>query len=367
MSRVLSDGSLANTIVEKDEIYFNTGGRSDLTFQLFIGGRGVGKTYSALRNLIFNYKTMEFLNPEEVGKFLYVRRRAKEIEISTSDTANPFKKMNTNENMFVYPEYSSKTQISTFYRQVDIDDPESDVVAVGYGVALSTFSTLRGVDFSDVTTIIFDEFIPEKTAMKLRGEGSAFMHMYETVARNRELEGEEPVKVMLLANSISLNSEILLEMRAVSQIASMIRKHVYRRSIVERGLYIELINEEKFKELKAKTALYKLAGDSDFAHQALDNEFTQDDFSYVSKKVPVSEYRPLICYAGQYTIYTHKSERQWYIDNRKSEAPVKLTSAQTDYLVKEWGYSYKYFVVYRKILFDDYGTKMLFDNIMDAN
>lgn len=364
MARYMADGSLANTIVEPNEVYFDTGGRSEMPFQIFIGGRGVGKTYSALRNLIFD-SDHNYLDPAVVGKFLYVRRRAKEIEISTSETANPFKKMNSNEDMFVFPEYSSKTKISTFYRQIDPSDPESPAEPVGYGVALSTFSTLRGVDFSDVTTIIFDEFIPEKTAMKMRGEGSAFMNMYETVNRNRELEGDEPCHVMLLANSISLNSEILLEMHAVSDIAHMIRKGQYRTTLRERGLYIELINEEKFRELKSKTALYRLAGESDYSRQALNNEFTQDDFSYVAKKVSLPEYRPIICFANQYTIYEHKSERRWYVDSRRSEAPIRLSSSQTDYLVKEWGYAYAYFVVYRKILFDDYGTKMLFDNIFE--
>ena len=39
-----------------------------------------------------------------------------------------------------------------------------------------------------------------------------FFNLYETVNRNRELEGKEPVKVYMLSNSTSLDNEILAEL-----------------------------------------------------------------------------------------------------------------------------------------------------------
>ena len=38
------------------------------------------------------------------------------------------------------------------------EDIDEDPKVIGYGVALSTFENLRGVDLSDVNYVLFDEF-----------------------------------------------------------------------------------------------------------------------------------------------------------------------------------------------------------------
>ena len=67
-------------------------------------------------------------------------------------------------------------------------------------MALSTFGNLRGVDFSDVDMIFFDEFVPQKNARPIKAEAEAFFNLYETVNRNRELDGRPPVRVLMLSN-----------------------------------------------------------------------------------------------------------------------------------------------------------------------
>ena len=55
-----------------ENFYFDIKGRSAMPFQVYIGGRGIGKSYSALRELATNFPADE--------KWIYMRRTGKEIE-----------------------------------------------------------------------------------------------------------------------------------------------------------------------------------------------------------------------------------------------------------------------------------------------
>ena len=344
-----------------NNLYFDTRDRSDCPFQVLVGGRGVGKTYSALRNLLFDADGKR-INPDANHKFMYMRRLAKEIEFCTSDISNPFKRINRDYHVDVRASYRKKDGYAVFYDDsstVESDEP------LGYGVALSTFSGLRGVDFSDVDIIIFDEFIPERQVRKIKSEGKVFLNMYETVNRNRELQGEKPVKVLLLANSISMGSEILLEMGAVPTMASMILKDQHRATIKERGLYIELIDSKKLAEVKQKTALYRLTAGSEFNKEAIMNKFTTDNLDF-AKKVKINEYKALFNFC-EYTFYKHKSREEYYMAKRVDTAPIKYSGADVDILTKSFVYTYQSLLLQRRIYFDDYATKLVFDTILKLN
>lgn len=340
-----------------NSLYFDTRNRSKLPFQSYIGGRGVGKTYSTLKSYIVDDKG-NFRDPE-LGKFMYIREQATEIEISTDQTANPFKKINADNNWYIYPEYSSKTKIATFYRE----DTNNQRFAVGYGVPLSTFANLRGVDFSDVNDIVYDEFIKQRGSRRLKNAGSSLLHLYETVNRNREIEGEEPVIMKLLANSVTLNSDILLTMNAVSTLAHMMTKHQHRASIPERKLYLELIDKADFRAEKEQTALYKLTKGTAFADEALDNVFVSDDMSFV-KKVPLNEYTPFCSFGKDYTMYAHKTRPEWYIAAKEAKSQIMLTAHQQDFLKSRYRLVYQELSITRKIWYDSYGTKLVFDALM---
>ena len=347
--------------MSNNSLYFDTRDRSDCPFQILVGGRGVGKTYSALRNLLFD-KDGNRLNPDENHKFMYMRRLAKEIEFCTSDISNPFKRINRDFSVDIRASYRKKDGYAVFYDESSADELDEPL---GYGVALSTFSGLRGVDFSDVDTIIFDEFIPERQVRKIKSEGRVFLNMYETVNRNTELQGEPPVKVLLLANSISMASEILLEMGAVPTMASMIIKDQHRATIKERGLYIELIDSKKLAEVKQKTALYRLTAGSEFNKEAIMNKFTSDNLDF-ARKVSINEYKAEFNFC-EYTFYKHKSRDEYYLAKRIDTAPITYTGADVDILLKGFVYTYQRLVLTRKLFFDDYATKLVFDTILRLN
>lgn len=338
--------------MSKSVIYSTIIGRSEMPFQIFIGARGLGKTYSALAH----YGCRE----THGNMFMLLRRTDAEIQSLCSEYSHPFKVINQNEGTDIYPEFYSKERYGIFYKTVGDEN-----IPVGYGCALSTFAKMRGVNFEDVDTIIFDECIPEKHVHKMRGEGEAFLHMYESVNRNREFDGKDPVRVYLLGNSINLNNPILLSLGIVSIIADMMVKGRQKYTDKRRGIYIELMVNKDFTDRKGETALYNLTRGTDFSEQALNNKFTEDDFTPI-EKVPLNEYKPMFTF-GAYTVFVHKSNGDLYICKKKSSGVLRYEECDRDIMYWRFSPRYRQMVLARMVRYDDYGTKLVFDALTSRN
>lgn len=330
-------------------IYSSVIGRSDMTFQIFIGGRGIGKTYSALTY---------YAKRDSDWKFMLLRRTDSEIERLITKYTNPFKIINRNEGTTIDAEYFTKERFGIFYDRPKIEGDDERKV-IGYAAALSTFAKMRGIDYSDVDVIVFDEFVPEKHVHKINGEGDAFLHMYETINRNREFEGIPPVKVIMLANAINLNNEILLSLGIVSIIADMKVKGRKRFTDKRRGIYIELMENAPFQDKKSQTALYMLSGGTSFSEQALNNEFTDDNFAAI-EKVNLNEYKPMFTF-GAYTVFTHKSNGDMYICKKRSSGVLRYEECDRDIMYWRFAPRYRQMVLARMVRYDDYATKLVFD------
>lgn len=320
--------------------------RSDMPFQIFIGGRGLGKTYSALSDLCEN--------ATEEKPYILLRNTSSEVEALSGDMGNPFKPYNRNNNTQFDIQTSNK-----FGFIVDNTDEENPK-KVGYILPLSTFSKIRGVDFSDVEVCIFDEMIPERHVHKISHIGEAFLHFYETVNRNREFEGRPPLRVYMLANAINLSNDILLSLGVVSIIADMKIKGRKRFTDKKRGIYIELMENAEFAERKSDTALYRMSGGTDFSEQALNNNFTTDDFTQIKQKVNINEYVPQFMY-DCYTVYMHKSDRSLYICKKRASGVTALRQIDSDILYWRFAPQYRLAKLSRMVYYDDYTTKVVFD------
>lgn len=339
--------------------WLNVRNRSDATFQFFIGGRGIGKTYSALSG---HYKE---LKDGKAGQLLYMRLSGAELDESATREGNPYKRINTDMNTSV--EFSKATPRIFLMSEKS----EDDTFTVGYAAALSTMGNLRGVDFSDVTEIYIDEFIPTDKAVKtaaIKKAGELFAHAYETINRNRELLGEPPVKCIFTANAFSLDSSILLYFGLVSVIQHMMRHGQKRYTDRERSIYIELCDAPEVVAAKKQTALYKaLAGNDKFMALAIDNRFT-DYALTLAKKVSIVEYIPLMCYED-ITIYRHKSNGTLYAATRADTPPNVSRYREKDrgIFIDIFYTEYKMSVQERLIYFDSAATKYRLDEILDKN
>lgn len=244
--------------------------------------------------------------------FIYLRTTQIELDFCMSREGNPFKKLN--ENLKVQYEIKSG-KIPTI---VKVND--NCAVVKGYGAALTTFANIKSADFSDANYIVWEEFIiPQEKRKFVKNEADLFFNLYETVNRNREIEGRDPVKVLMLSNSVSLNSPILISLNLVSEIEKMKMQRRSVRTIPERSIRIELIGESEVSECKKDTVLYKLTKGTRFYDQAISNEFSYDS-RYNIKRVDLVQYYPVCSYKAIY-FYRHKSTSQLYACYSAADCP----------------------------------------------
>ena len=190
---------------------------------------------------------------------------------------------------------------------------------IGEICALSAIANLRGFDTSDIEYIIFDEFIPEKSSAKQKYLGDALLNAYETINRNRELFGKDPVKLFALANSNDLGNDIFISLGLVRAVEKMSRKGSEFYQDRKRGITVIMLSQSVISEKKRKTALYQLTKGSEYEKMALDNDFAYDD-RFNIRTMPIREYRPLFSWGG-ITCYEHKSSSQFYVTFHLSGSP----------------------------------------------
>ena len=200
----------------------------------------------------------------------------------------------------------------------EFDDDGKEYTLIGYGLALSTFENLRGVDLSDVAYVFFDEFIENRTLMFNQFDN--LVSLYETVNRNRELEGMNPLIIIMCSNSQRLNSSILGGFNLITEIERGIAK---RRDvgtgdepviIRRRHLYLEHLPVGEVSKKKSETALYETIRGTAMESEFINNEFVNDNFSNIRER-PLKEYLPQ-CGLDDFYIWKHKNNGRYYVTRR---------------------------------------------------
>lgn len=297
-------------------------------FIIAMGGRGTGKTYGALCDVVAGI----------YGKIVYVRRNDTQLSAAKLPELNPFKRVNADLGTdLIFSPMGKNT--AGIYHGIEKDGVIVPSGApVGLGVPLSVFSNIRGVDGMDYQTIIFDEFIKESHERPIKNEGEAFLNMYETLNRNRELPplNQPPLKCILLANSNDLRSPILDALGLVDVIDRMLAKGQEYKSMRNGFLSIYLYQDSPVSKAKSTTALYQVANSRDFSQMALENKFSRANYEYVASK-PLAEYTPLVS-IGDVTVYSHarKNGEYYVVDGVKAEEkyttyPVDIRAFKNDY------------------------------------
>lgn len=276
-------------------------------FIICISGRGGGKTYGSLRYCI-----------ENNIKFLYLRRTKTILELITDPRYQPFKRINVDTGREIESDYGKG--IGSFI------DKETGKL-VGYAAALSTIANIRGFDGSDIELIIWDEFIPEPGERVTFNQLSAFYHAVETVGRNRELEGRQPIKCLLLSNSDLIYSDVISGLGIGEQLYTMQQTGT---EIAEATPELLLIMPRlgEFREAKADTALYRLTAGTAFSAVSLDNTFAIEDRRLIGKK-DLRQFRPVFIISG-ICFYKSKSGSGWYASAHKSGSPKEYEDSDAD-------------------------------------
>lgn len=326
-------------------------------FYYFCGGRGIGKTYGALHEC-YEIGTGKKAYGGEKGKFLYLRRTGVEAASIASPEACPFKRYNSDEGTDVWADFSAKLGYGSFFCHKEAP------MHIGYCAALSTFSNLRGVDFSDVSLILFDECIPEnRSKAPLPNEGLLFLNMVETVNRNRALLNRPEVVSIMLSNPIDLSSPLLTQLKFTPILTSMIFKRQEKYTDYARSLHIESYKDHAVSKLKGeKSALYKFSKGTGFNEEALTGDFVHNDMSVI-KDLPLSEYKPLAI-VGSICMYVHKNAQIVYLSQKLTPCNFRLSVGEREKIRATVYWKYKYALTYGQVFYDSYETKVVFDNIV---
>lgn len=323
---------------------------SETPFILVIGGRGVGKTYNAVKFLL-----------ENNVPFLYLRRTSAQMELVSKDEFSPIVKIGGDLGMSLVCSPLSK-YASGIFRLNDDGKPAGEALA--YNMALSTIANARSFDASKVKVILYDECIPEKHERSIAHEAEAFLNMYESIDRNRQLDGRPAVKCVCMANANNMEAPILSALNCIKILDRMRKKKQTQYADKTIGLSVFLLNDSPISAEKRETALYKLTmGKGDFSDMALNNAFSRDNYTDIGSR-PLSEYIPVAA-IGSICLYRHKNNYTWYVSETKSGKPKEFENTLTDrqrfrlYCSRSWQ---DYFE--KRLVFENVSAKIFYKAVM---
>lgn len=305
---------------------------------MFIGGRGIGKTYSVLKGVL-----------ESGKKFMYVRRTETELKNCCTPVNNPF--LTLNDDLDRNVEVSKQ---GDFYV---IHEGENELGVAG---SVSTFGKFRGSDFSKIEYIVFDEFINTTPRNTIKNEDFLFFNLIETVQRNRELLGRNAIKIILLSNSNTLDNAIIRSLKLGEIIRRMKAANLERYADAERDLLIVLPQAKRLAEVKKETKLYKLTEGSDFYNMAINNDFVNDDFTNIIT-IPNNILIPL-CQYEKACFYTIKNDDKLYVSYRKNNSPYFDNNSLKQFK-RKYGLLLAYYFENKLTYFCDYDLALFVKSI----
>ena len=259
------------------------------------GGRATGKTYGALKEAV-----------NSGVKFGLMRRTQAQLDLISKPEFSPFKPLNKDMgwNIRIVPLSKYNGGIYNTNEADTKQTPEGP--PIGYTFALSTIANTRGFDGSEIELLIYDEFIPEPHARPIKEEHEAFLNAYETINRNRELQGRKPLQVLCLANANTLANPLFLGLGLVAKAERMYRTGQEYSIDSKRGFALVNLCRSAISELKRETALYRFTGDNSFSKMALSNDFSGEEERGRIGAKPLVEYRPVV-QIGELCIYRQSS------------------------------------------------------------
>ena len=263
-------------------------------FIFIAAARGTGKTYGGLLDL---YRLGD--------PIIQLRRTQKEADLQSLYDGTSYKK--------IFDDIGIEYHVRKT-KDIGIVYDDTNEKEVCYNLALSTFSTIRGFDFSEIRRVFYDEFIAESHVKKMNHEGMAFANFYESVNRNRELYSNDPLQVICAANSVNMANDIFMYFDLIQHAEDLIKNQTDYKIIGNKLLIIPM--HSPISEKKGRTALYQ-AVNSEFTDMAISNKFILNDQSYVKKRV-LKEYKCRFRIGDLY-FYQHKTKRHFYVTFQKGE------------------------------------------------
>lgn len=324
--------------------YINMTGIIDMAypFTFVTGARRTGKTFGTIKYMIDNNNS-----------YIYMRRSGNELEACAIEKFSPYTDINAKLGTDIHGQKLGKNAMA-FY-----DMKDGQKVLHAPGLALSTLHNVRGISGDAYDFIVYDEFIPEKTARPIKAEFDAWSNAYETLNSNRELDGRDPIQMVMLANANQAANPLYMGLGLVRQLEKMKRNNIIFWADDSRGLLLCNVEGSPISERKKQTALGRLTAGTDFYKMAYDNEFAFDDFSNIESR-SLREYRPVV-QVGEICIYKHKSRNEYYVSEHTSGGPETygISDREVEAFSRGAGRLRDAYLEGRMV-FENYLTKVLF-------
>lgn len=285
---------------------------------IVIGGRGTGKTYSALR-----YVT------DEQEKFIFMKRTNKDVDLMCRNPKkdarfdvelSPYKSLNRdfNYNIHAIKLYEG---FGGFWKLDQDGEPIGD--PRGYILSFNAVSKFKGFDLSDCNYIIFDEFIPLPYERVNRHEGIELLDLYRTVGRANNIINGRILKLICLANSTTVSCPVINDFELADVIVGMKNNDQSSLYLEDRAIFIRIVPDiNGFREQEAKNPIYKAMRGTKWARMSLENDFAYNDFSNV-KKQNLKKYSCLFHVRHKLKdYYVYVGDGGYYMTYRKSNTYV---------------------------------------------
>lgn len=268
-------------------------------FMYIVGERGVGKTFGCIKKGISNHL-------KSGDEFIYMRRTEKELKAAIPSFFEAIELKN------IYPDHDFKTNgyVGYIAPRSTRDDKKREWTKLVQFVPLSRAQSFKSVNYSRVTTWIYDEFIREKSyGMYLPEEYRAFLNFYMTVDRN-----QNKTRVFLLGNSVSIMNPYFtgLNITAPENLPEFSRHGVG-------GLAMLWLTDSKaFKEAVADTPFAKFIAGTEFGEFANGNVFADSHNALVKKKPSAAVYRYTLETAkGTFSVWYHYVDNEFYLQKKR--------------------------------------------------
>jgi hypothetical protein len=280
------------------------------TYNLLIGNRGQGKTYGAIKKALKD-------GIDKKDLFIYLRRYKEELATARSTFFANF--------IAIFPDYDFRASgdKAQWSLSANKTDKKREWITIGYFVALSQAQNYKSASFPKVKTIIFDEFIIEKSATHyLPNESTIFNNFYSTVDR-----WQDKTKVFFLANSVSIMNPYFIAWDIVPKPGDTF-------IIKNKGFIVcHISDNEKFNEEVYETKFGKFIKDSEYANYAVENVFADNTDKMLELKDSKARYIfTLECKTGQFGVWYNMFSQYYYIQSKltKNQEVYTLISEKMD-------------------------------------
>lgn len=292
-------------------------------YNFCVGGRGIGKTYGAIKMAIKDY----FRKGE---MFIYLRRFEDEMSAAKATFGNDLKHEFPDKEFRVQ---GDNFQVVTKYHGGEVNpktgrktpvQKEWDTIA--YFRVLTKAQSQKSVAFPRVTKILFDEFIIEKGFQQyLKDEHIALNNFYYTVNRSRN-----NTKVFFLANSVSINNpyfdEYDIRPDELPEISGSHYVFDHTTQMKRPFIVVHFIDSKDFNDAAYKTVFGQFIKGSEYAKYAVENQFSDNHSHLIGGKTPLARYKyTLETSAGTFSVWYDYAIQTFFILRKRPKKEFHLT------------------------------------------